>query len=121
MKVKEFLNPFIFGLLVRTCYKNLMIRFFLKTYQIKVFFHKNPMYVTKLNLIWKNAKNCPQKMKNMYLRERLNLYQLIMQTTFVTNVGHIKLQNENYVFISNKKTPSKYIIGYIPRCFDTCH
>jgi len=77
------------------------------------------MYVTKLNFIWRNAKNCPQKMKSMYLCERLNLYQL--QTTFVTNVSHIKLQNENSIFTSNKKTPSKYIVGYIPRCCDTCH
>jgi hypothetical protein len=49
-------------------------------------------------------------MKGMYLCERLNLYQLNMQTTFVTNVSHIKMQNENYVFTSNKKTPSKYIL-----------
>jgi len=79
------------------------------------------MYVTKLNFIQKNANNCPEKMKSMYLHERLNLYQLIMQIAFVTNVNHIKMQNENYFFTSNKKTPSKYIIGSIPRCFDTCH
>jgi hypothetical protein len=48
-------------------------------------------------------KNGPKKMKGVYLYERLNLYQLSMQTTFVTNVGHIKMQNENYVFTSNKK------------------
>jgi hypothetical protein len=65
------------------------------------------MYVTKYIYIWKNAKNCPQKMKSMYLCERLNLYQLIMQTTFVTNVSHIKLQNENYIFTSNKKNTIK--------------
>jgi hypothetical protein len=46
-------------------------------------------------------------MKSMYLCERLNLYQLIMQTTFVTNVSHIKLQNENYIFTSNKKNTIK--------------
>ncbi len=44
-----------------------------------------------------------------------------MQTTFVTNVSHIKMQNENYAFTSNKKTPSKYIVSSIPKCFDTCH
>ncbi len=56
----------------------------------------------------------------MYLCERLNLYQFSMQITFFTNVSHIKMQNENYAFASNKKTPSKYIVGLIPRCFDTC-
>jgi hypothetical protein len=40
-------------------------------------------------------------MKGMYLCERLNLYQLSMQTTFFTNVSHIKMQNENYTFASN--------------------
>jgi len=79
------------------------------------------MYVKKLNFIWRNANNCPQKMKSMSLCERLNLYQLIMQTAFVTNVNHIKMQNENYIFTSNKKTPSKYIVGSIPKCFDICH
>jgi hypothetical protein len=61
------------------------------------------MYVTKLNFIQKNANNFPKKMKSMYLRERLNLYQLIMQIAFVTNVNHIKMQNENYFFTSNKE------------------
>jgi hypothetical protein len=42
-------------------------------------------------------------MKSMYLCERLNLYQLIMQIAFATNVNHIKMQNENYFFTSNKK------------------
>jgi len=65
------------------------------------------MYVTKLNFIWRNAKHCPKKMKNVYLCERLNLYQLIMQTAFVTNVSHIELQNENYIFTSNKKNTIK--------------
>jgi hypothetical protein len=75
---------------------------FLKTYQIRVFvLHKNHVYVTKLNFIQRNEKNCPQKMKGMYLCERLNLYQLSMQTTFFTNVSHIKMQNENYTFASN--------------------
>jgi hypothetical protein len=59
-------------------------------------------------------------MKSVYLCERLNLYQLIMQTMFVTNVSHIKLQNENYIMTTNKKTSSEYIVGYIPKCFDTC-
>jgi len=65
-------------------------------------------------------KSAPQKMKNMYLCERLNLYQLIMQTAFVTNISHIKMQKKNYVFISNKETPSKYNVDYVPKCFDTC-
>ncbi len=121
MKVKEFKNPFIFGFLVGTCCKNLMTWIFLKTYQIRVFFHKKPMFVTKINFIQRNADNCPKKMKNMYLRERLNLYQLMMQIAFVTNVNHIKMKNEKYFFTSNKKTPSKYIVGSIPRCSDTCH
>jgi hypothetical protein len=121
MKVKEFLNPFIFVLLVGTCCKSLMTWFFFKTYQIMVFFQKITIYVTKLNFIGRNAKNCPKKLKSMYLCERLNLYQLIMQTTFATNVSHIKFQNENYIITSNKKTSSKYIVGYIPKCFDTCH
>jgi hypothetical protein len=79
------------------------------------------MFVTKINFIQRNADNCPKKMKNMYLRERLNLYQLMMQIAFVTNVNHIKMKNEKYFFTSNKKTPSKYIVGSIPRCSDTCH
>jgi len=65
------------------------------------------MYVKKLYFIWRNEKNCPKKMKNMDLCERLFFYQLIMQTTFFTNVSHIKMQNENYGFTSNKKTPGK--------------
>jgi hypothetical protein len=68
------------------------------------------MYVTKLNFIWRNAKNCPKKMKNMYLCERLNLYQLIMQTAFVTNVSHIKLQNENYIFTCNNLLGSLHFL-----------
>ncbi len=52
-------------------------------------------------------KNGPKKMKGVYLYERLNLYQLSMQTMFVTNVGHIKMHNENYVFTSNKKKTIK--------------
>jgi hypothetical protein len=121
MKVKEFKNSFIFGLLVGTCFKILITLIFLKTYRIKVFFHKKPMYVTKINFIRRNADDCPKKMKCMYLCERLNLYQLMMQIAFVTNVNHVKMKNENYFFTSNKKAPSKYIGGSIPRCFDRCH
>jgi hypothetical protein len=80
---------------------------FLKTYQIRVIFHKNQVYVTKLKFIWRNEKNRPKKRKGMFLCERLNLYQLDMQTTFFTNVSHLKMQNENYVFVSKQKNTIK--------------
>jgi hypothetical protein len=63
--------------------KNLMTCIFLKTYQIRGFFHKNHVYVTKLNFVWRNEKNCPKKMKGMYLCERLNLYQLTCKPQFL--------------------------------------
>ncbi len=80
---KIFKNPFIYAILVETCCKNLMTCIFLKTYQIRVFFHKNHVYVTKLNVVWRNEKNCPKKMKGMYLCERLNLYQLTCKPQFL--------------------------------------
>ncbi len=107
MKVKKKFNHFIFAILVGTCCKNLMTCIFLKTYQIRVIFHKNQVYVTKLKFIWRNEKNRPKKRKGMFLCERLNLYQLDMQTTFFTNVSHLKMQNENYVFVSKQKNTIK--------------
>jgi hypothetical protein len=107
MKVKKFKNPFIFGLLVGTCCRNLMTCIFLKTYQIKVIFSQNSCVCDKIKFYREKWKKLPQKMKSTYLCERLNLYQLSMQMTFVTNVSHIKMQNENYVFTSNKKNTIK--------------
>jgi hypothetical protein len=72
---------------------------FLKTYQIKVIFSQKIlcMWQNKI-LCGKMQKSAPQKMKKMYLCERLNLYELIMQTAFVTNISHIKMQKKKLCF-----------------------
>jgi hypothetical protein len=62
VKAKKFKNPFIFGLLVKTCYKNLVIWIFFNIYQIKaIISKKNLVYMTKLDFQgWKNTKICIQ-------------------------------------------------------------
>jgi hypothetical protein len=61
MKVKEFKNPFIFGLLVGTCCKNLMTWIFLKTYQITVIFSQNTYVCDKNKFYTKKCRQLPQE------------------------------------------------------------
>jgi hypothetical protein len=61
MKVKEFLNPFIFGLLVGKCCKILKTWIFLETYQIRVIFSQKSYVCDKIEIYMEKCKKLPPK------------------------------------------------------------